>query len=91
MLSENLSTLADELRRYTATGVKLEPTAVVTITAILDTCAHDAWEMEQVALPPTARVTPADLEGQDKVVALPVTPRPRPVPTSGPSPEGGVA
>lgn len=91
MLSKNLAALADHLRQHASTGMTLEPTAVVTITALLDSSAHDAWVLEQVAVPPTARVTPADLEGQSKVVALPVTPRPRLVPASGTSPEGGAA
>jgi len=57
MLSENLQSLAEGLRRYVATGMTVESSAVVIICAILESAIEDAEELEARTVPALDRQT----------------------------------
>lgn len=61
MLSENVSALADHLRRYADSGVQMDALAVSSIVAILDACVEDAQALERGVVAPAARLQAACL------------------------------
>jgi len=51
MLSENLRSLADRLRPYAATGMRIQPSDMTMVCAIIEAAVDDAEELEARTVP----------------------------------------